>query len=298
MAFCAECGKEFNPSILIKAFGKTTRCPKCREERKKKINLFLEKVREAGKDRYLSKEEESLLKTLQQELGLQNGDIIEANRQIANLKILTKQADVACYEKKLEQFGEDKYLTPEEEEELEKLKKELSLTESDLQKTQSELLRLRRFTALKNGYLPELTPDILLQKNEKLHYEVYCSLMEEKHRTRYVGGSQGVNFRIMKGVYYRVGGFRGNRVVEEFKEITDSGFLYITNKRIIFNGSKKNVTYAIPKIVNMIRYSDAWQFQKENESKPKYFIINDSDAIDEIGLILNSIYAQTQKEER
>ena len=31
----------------------------------------------------------------------------------------------------------------------------------------------------------------------------------EKTRTHYKGGSQGVSVRVMKGVYYRTGGFKG-----------------------------------------------------------------------------------------
>lgn len=133
------------------------------------------------------------------------------------------------------------------------------------------------------------TPDILLKEGEHCHYEIPCDLIEERSRTKYVGGTQGVSFRITKGVYYRVGGFKGERIVDTFKETTDSGTLYITNKRVIFVGAKKNVTYTLNKIVNFTKYSDAVRFQKENESRPKYFLIKDQDSIDEIGLILYQI---------
>ncbi len=63
-------------------------------------------------------------------------------------------------------------------------------------------------------------------------------------------------------------------MVDTFKEVTDSGTLYITNKRIIFVGTKKNVTYPLNKVVNFIKYRDAVQFQKENEARPKYFLRN------------------------
>ncbi len=59
---------------------------------------------------------------------------------------------------------------------------------------------------------------------------------------------------------------------------TASGTLYITNKRVVFAGTKKNVTYPLNKIVNFVRYRDAVQFQKENEDRPKYFLIDDRTA--------------------
>ena len=39
----------------------------------------------------------------------------------------------------------------------------------------------------------------------------------------------------------------------------------------------------------LISKEDALQFQKENESKPRYFLIKNQDTIDEIGLILSQI---------
>jgi len=65
--------------------------------------------------------------------------------------------------------------------------------------------------------------------------------------------------------------------------------LYITNKRVIFVGAKKNVTYPLGKIVNITKFSDAIHFMKENEKKPKYFLINNQFYIDEIGIIVNHI---------
>lgn len=215
-------------------------------------------------------------------------DLVEVNRIIVNMKALSKVTDIEKYERKLLEFGSDQYLDSEEEHILEKLKSQLSLSDDDVSHSLPELMRLKKLTALKDGNLPVLETNIILQKNELCHYEITADLIEEKSRTRYIGGSQGVSIRIMKGVSYRVGGFKGDRIVDTFNAVTDSGSLYVTNKRVIFAGNKKNVTYPINKIVNIKRFSDAIQFQKENESKPKYFAV-DSDAIDEICLILTNL---------
>ncbi len=282
-------GKRIFHPFLVRTLKNPELCPECRREKRAKVQAYIEKIREFGRDSYLDGREERELQELRSRLGLSEEDLREANRILENLRRLTKQADTARYEARLKEAGEDSYLDPEEERELEELRKSLSLTEEDISHTVGELVRLKRLTAIKNGKLPVLEPGIILRKKEVCHYEVPAELVEERTRTRYVGGSRGVSFRIAKGVYYRVGGFRGERVVDTFKEVTDEGTLYVTNKRVLFVGSKKNVSYPINKIVAISRYADAIQFQKENEARPKYFLIRDPYAIDEIGLIVNKI---------
>ncbi|MCL6559107.1 MAG: hypothetical protein K6U74_09965 [Firmicutes bacterium] len=70
------------------------------------------------------------------------------------------------------------------------------------------------------------------------------------------------------------------------EQVTDSGTLYITNKRVVFTETKKNVTYPLDKIVNFVKCRDAVQSQEENKDRPKYFLVKEQDSIDEIGLIL------------
>ena len=288
MSSCIQCGKEITIPFWKKLFANPDLCPDCMSAKKEKICQYLDKVREFGADNYLEKSEETELTHLKKELGLDDRDLAEVNRVIANLKIMSKNADVEKYEKKLQEFGSDRYLDSEEEQVLGELKSQLSLSDDDVFHSLYELVRLKRLTALKDGKLPVLEADIVLQKNELCHYEVAVNLIEEKSRTSYVGGSHGVSVRIMKGVSYHVGGFKGDRIVDTFNTVTDNGSLYITNKRVIFAGNKKNVTYPVNKIVNIKRFSDAIQFQKENESKPKYFTV-ETDSIDEICLILTNL---------
>jgi len=231
--------KEFSIPFLVLIFRSSKLCPDCRKIKREKIQQYINKIKEFGVDRYLDRQEERELQELRNSLGLDNEDLKEADRMLNNLRRLTKQTDIARYEDKLREVGEDEYLDPQEEKELEELRKSLSLSEKDISHTLGELIRLKRLTAIKDGQLPILESDIILKKKEVCHYEVPAKLVEEKTRTRYVGGSRGVSFRIAKGVYYRVGGFRGERIKETFKEITDEGTLYVTNKRVLFVGTKK-----------------------------------------------------------
>lgn len=286
---CRNCGKDL--SLWTKIFSADrTLCPECKAIKKDKIGQYISKINVFGADSYLSPQEEKELIVLKDDLGLTEEDLKEADRIIANLRLSTKNTDIAKYEEKLREVGEDGYLSSQEELELGTLKQRLNLSESNINNTYGQLLHLKRLTSIKDGNLPVLNADILMKKGEQCHYEISSELIEEKTRTRYVGGTQGVSFRIMKGVSYRVGGFKGERVVDTFQKVTDVGTLYITNKKIVFVGARKNVTYPLNKIVNFIKYEDAIKFQKENELKPKYFVINDKFAIDEIGLIITTLF--------
>jgi len=69
-----------------------------------------------------------------------------------------------------------------------------------------------------------------------------------RRRTEYVGGSQGVSFRIAKGVRYHVGAYRGHPVTYTDAVASDTGALYVTNKRVIFAGHKEITTVAVKKV--------------------------------------------------
>ncbi len=195
---CTDCGKEL--SFWAKIFPSDRKlCPECKNARREKIKQYIAKLNEFGADRYLTPQEEQALAEHQRSLGLSNEDLKEAQRTLANLRQSTKNLNIAKYEEKLRLVGQDGYLTPQEETELNTLKEQLGLTDEEVAPTYGQLVRLKRLTAIKNGNLPVLVTDILLKKGERCHFEAACDLVEERSRTRYVGGSRGVSFRIAKG---------------------------------------------------------------------------------------------------
>lgn len=100
---------------------------------------------------------------------------------------------------------------------------------------------------IKQGILPIMnTSKLLLKNNELCHYVECAVLLTEKIVKHKVGTSSGFNFRICKGITYRVGRFNGVPIEEKIEEQT-KGILYITNKRIVFiandNSFDKNHRY-------------------------------------------------------
>jgi hypothetical protein len=103
--------------------------------------------------------------------------------------------------------------------------------------------------------LPNLTTDVqgVILKGD----ETCCALSANaqhivtRNKTRYVGASQGVSIRIAKGVRYHVSGYSGHPVTEQYETVSDSGSVYVTNKRFIFAGSKEVTTVPAAKIADV-----------------------------------------------
>lgn len=81
---------------------------------------------------------------------------------------------------------------------------------------------------------------------------------EMRKRREYVGGYSGFSVRIARGVYYRVGGFKGNPVEKTELTHVDEGVLVFTNKNLYFVGQTRS--YKIP----YKRSSQSFRTKKES----------------------------------
>ena len=109
-----------------------------------------------------------------------------------------------------------------------------------------------------------------LGKTEKIIW-MYTSVecLEDKKRTRYVGGSQGVSIRIMKWMSYRIGNHRGEKISEEYTQSMGRGDLYITTKNIIFCGPKP-LKIPLTKVLTMKSYSNGTGGVKDGANPKEY----------------------------
>ena len=72
----------------------------------------------------------------------------------------------------------------------------------------------------------------------------------------------------MKGVRYKVGSFKPERITsEEWKQI-DLGTIYLTNKRIILLGHNKSANIKINKILSFTPYTDGIEITKDMGRNP------------------------------
>lgn len=181
----------------------------------------------------------------------------------------------------VEYFLEDGILSTDEEEKVEKFKAQFQLSQNILDKNgsymkvgMSSILR-----ELTEGKIPEQRIKFdgqlpfLFQKSESLIW-VFANVefYEQRTRTEYRGGSQGVSVRVAKGVYYRTSSFKGRPVqISEMKYI-GTGLLALTTKHIYFGSPEKKIKIPINKLVSIEPYEDGIGLQKDGvTAKPQIF---------------------------
>jgi len=151
----------------------------------------------------------------------------------------------------------DQRISPQEKESLDQLCKDLDVNpiyDSDSKKT---LERFENLWKIENGDLPIYDTDIFLQKGEVCHYKGGAKLFELRRKTvgvKYKGPA--LRFRITKSLYYRAGNIKTTRETKVVMTLIDSGNLYVTNKRILFNGEKGNKVIRYSQIIDLSPYTD------------------------------------------
>jgi hypothetical protein len=179
---------------------------------------------------------------------------------------------------------EDGVLDESEEKHLLELKDRFSLPESDLDQN-GALTKIAKAGAIRdvlNGIVPRrMRVDgnlpINLQAGEKVVWVFPDSkYLEDKSRRQYVGGSHGVSVRIMKGVYYRVGAFKGHPTESTERVLVDTGIVAITNKHIYFAGPVKALRVPYAKIVSFEPFTNGVGIIRDASSaKPQIFVTGD-----------------------
>lgn len=115
------------------------------------------------------------------------------------------------------------------------------------------------------------------QKSERLIW-VFGNVdyLEDRAKTEYRGGSHGVNVRIMKGLYYRVGAYKGEAVSRTERLHVDTGLLGVTTKHIYFSGPKKSLRIRHDAIVSFQPYSNGIAIVRDSATaKPQSFVTGD-----------------------
>lgn len=191
---------------------------------------------------------------------------------------------VSGWEKAVDTAFDDGVLTEEEETALGELQQHFSLSQHELDRNGSftKIVKGAVLRDILDGKLPERLEvhgnlPFNLQKTEKVVWVFQnVDYYEEKTRTRYVGGSQGVSVRIAKGLYYRTGAFKGERVQTSETIHADTGLLGVTNKHIYFAGPSKRFRINYNKIVAFEPFSDGIGVQRDAQTaKPQSFSTGD-----------------------
>lgn len=168
-------------------------------------------------------------------------------------------------------------LTNDEERKVNEYVNLLSLPINNLPTTyqESDICKLGQVAILKNiqqGVIPHsnVFVPIMLGKNESILWTFNgVQLYQEKVTKEWVGRSRGMSFRVMKGVYYRVGGSKGHQVEHSTMEIQGCGSLYVTNKNLVFYSQMKSVKIPFSKIVGITPYTNGIEVHKDGVNQKR-----------------------------
>jgi hypothetical protein len=183
------------------------------------------------------------------------------------------EAMVRGWEGSVDHFLEDGQLDAVEETHLTEVASRWSMAQSDLD-TRGAYSRLVKGAVLRdmlNGVVPDRVQvqgqlPFNFQKGERLIWVFQgVKYFEDKKRRQYVGSSHSVSFRIAKGVYYRVGAFRGHPVETTETVPMGVGLLAVTTKHLYFAGAK-SVRVPHSKIVVIQPYQDGIGIQRDAQS--------------------------------
>lgn len=119
---------------------------------------------------------------------------------------------------------------------------------------------------------PILNPPLILKKNEEACVVLGDIIFMEPRAVRKTrGGYAGPTIRVAKGVSFRMGSLASQSESHEELRNIDQGTLVLTNKRLIFIGSKRTTNIDLRKIISITSYKDGIASQRENKQKTEYF---------------------------
>lgn len=118
-----------------------------------------------------------------------------------------------------------------------------------------------------NNQLPRIeVKNLILKNGEYCCYIDKAYTYEDKTRVEgYSGRNSGFSIRIMKGLTYRTGGGKGKAIRSTYREI-NNGYLYVTNKRIVFTAPKLSFDIEFDKISSIMEAKDGVIIQKGSKS--------------------------------
>jgi len=112
-------------------------------------------------------------------------------------------------------------------------------------------------SAIQRGQLPKLNVStLILSPGEVSHFVDKSCLVTEKTLRHYQRRNSGMSFRIMKGVTYHTGGGQSHPMEQQVPVYTP-GYLYITNKRVVFVAREKSFEKKLTSLTAVTPYSDA-----------------------------------------
>lgn len=222
-------------------------------------HLYHESVDEVIRDGRLDDTKRTFLKNLESSLRLPT-ELTERIYESAVEARLQRAVDHAL---------EDERLSPEEDAEISAIATSLGAELQFDERTRQALDRFRLYWMIENGEVPSVPVDIKLQRSEQAYFVVGVNWYELRRVTKsYRYGGPTARIRIAKGIYWRMGQIGVQPISEDILTLIDSGYIYLTNKRLIFAGQKKNTTIRLQRILGYTPFKNGVEIQKDAGKSP------------------------------
>ncbi len=144
-----------------------------------------------------------------------------------------------------------------------------------------EFLKAYVLGELSRGRIPQIHLEeelsLFLSPQEKILWIFQqVELYKRKKKREYRGGYQGFSIRLLPGLYYRFGGYRGEPIEKEVIAFIDKGLWVFTTLGMYFQGDKEVEKIPYRKILSYRLYSDGIAFFVKNRKVKEYiFLVED-----------------------
>ena len=226
-------------------------------------NVFVERIHNQLVMQHYSKTVEQAI--ADKKLDLRERNFLKKLRE--NLKLTPLVAETIYRDKASEMVQRtivsalsDKRLSPQEEKELDALAHHLGVRIDYDDRTQNILERYRLFWVIENGDIPSIDSAIKLNKNEKCYFTAdanWCELQSITKSARYGSAAQAFD--------------EGDQVQrQQFQELNvkDSGRIYLTSKRLVFSGDKRQRAIPLSRIKDFVPMENGVQIHRVSGSHP------------------------------
>jgi hypothetical protein len=165
----------------------------------------------------------------------------------------------------------DAELSPDEEQDYQALAKGLGVGLDMDDAARAKLEELRLMWRIRYGELPVVDAGVHLQRQETCHFSTPATWNEMRSvrvGVNYMGPT--LRIKIAKGLYWRMGQFRGAPITKDMLVKVDTGTVFITNKRVIFSGPMRSNSVRLDRVLDITPYADGVGIQKDTGKSPIY----------------------------
>lgn len=242
---------------------------------------YAKSLKEVLADGKVSADEQARLSGLASSLRLSD----QARSKLHNLQVQEFAKEQA------KAISADERVSLDELRELDSLGEALGVDISLDDATTKTMVRYHHLWLVENGQIPALTVNIVLQKGEVAYFATPARWAELRTKTvKVVYAGSTASIRIMKGVKWRVGSVTPHRITEDQITVLDSGVFYITNKRCIFTGAKKNTSLRLNTLLGIEVFKDGIQLEKASGRSP--YVLFDGD-VELAAAILSAVLTES-----